>query len=99
MRGRRRFENVEGERGGGLPALGEVVPELTAMFLADVTRKEAEEQAVAERQLPERIVGASHWFATSAGGAGAHLELFERELDRRLEARGFGFQCGATGGR
>ena len=83
--GGRRFQNVEGDCRGGLPTLGEVVPELPAMLVAHVAREKAEEQAVAERQLTERIVGASHGFRASP--CGAHLELFERELDGRVEAR------------
>jgi hypothetical protein len=67
------------------------------MLLAHVTREKAEEQAMAERELTERIVGASH--GSRASTCGVELELFERELDCCLELSGLGLQRGSTRGR
>ena len=66
--GGRRFQNVEGDRRGGLSALGEIVAQLAAVLVAHVAREEREEQAVAERQLAEWIVGASHGFEPQRAG-------------------------------
>ena len=93
----RRFQDVERDCRGGLSLLGEVVAELPAMLVAHMTGEKAEQQAVAERQLTERVVSASQ--GSGASPCGTHFELFERELDRRVEARRLGLERRSASGR